>query len=470
MYKKIKHKKQILNITFLLLSAYLSINSLSNANAENLDKNNQLKDSKCFKDEQGQKVCVAHPLESNIDFDIDFNKRKIFAKANIIFSTKTHTDKIFFFFDPKINSIYLNNQKVIPIRMKAPGNEDWIFTLPIKNIKERNEIQLEYEVKNLTKWGFNWYPFYWKTDFSDSSDARFINMFAPASFEEDRYPMNYRFKFIGNKKQINLLTSGVEVKSNNNNEFKIKFDYWNNMASPYFDFTTKPYHIITFTYKSKYKNIPVTIYFKPSLGKGISLSDKNLESKTINIIKESLDKFENTFGAYAFNKLLVNLYSVKSGDLPLKEEYSMEYGGAIVSRFELIPHEICHQWFGRGASPKDGQAGFVDELICDWYDFNNHSKKVNELSKPTNLVGKNPFTLRTKEESYQDGTFFSEISWLFKNENQDIYSSLKSFYQKYRLSSYSKEDFINHLEKTYYGDLSLYFSKNINGNNIKAIK
>lgn len=447
---------------FCICFLYLFFTNFSNAYAE---VNNILTENKCFIDKNNKKTCIGHPTKLKVDFSLDFNKRKILARSNLRFKMKTNSDNVFFFFEPNIKTIYLNKEKVNYFISKTPQEEDSILVIPVKKNKNEYELDLEYEVKNLTKWGFNWSPFFWKTDFSDSIDARFTNAFSISSFEEDRYPITYNFNLIGNKKNINVITSGKGL-INNNNSLKIEFDSFTNSSSPYFEITTKHNYIVSFNYKGKYKEFPVTLYFKPTLAKENNLTNKELELKTIDIIKKSLKNFENTFGEYAFTKLVVNLYSLKSGDLPLKEEYSMEYGGAITSRFELIPHELCHQWFGRGASPKDGQAGFVDELICDWYDYDNPSKKTNNIRKPIRLVSSNIFTLRTKEESYQEGVFFSDISWLFKKENQDIYKTLRNFYQKYRLSSYSKEDFMKSLEDDYSGDLTLFFSKYIYGNNI----
>ncbi|MFN4152646.1 MAG: hypothetical protein ACK4IX_17015, partial [Candidatus Sericytochromatia bacterium] len=179
-------------------------------------------------------------------------------------------------------------------------------------------------------------------------------------------------------------------------------------------------------------------------------------------ISETIKKFETTIGQYAYDKLLVKLYSLQEGDLPLKLEYSMEYGGAIVSRFELIPHEICHQWFGRGASPIDGQSGFVDEVICDWYDYKNPVLKP-KLRKPTLLSSKDNFTLRTPEESYNEGVFLGEIDYIYKKNNVDIYHILRDFYQKYRLSNYSTNDFIKFFEKYNYKDLKPYFKRYVYG-------
>jgi hypothetical protein len=414
---------------------------------------------KCFK--SGSLACIGHPSASDIRFTVDIAKKVIRAKARIYFRTIPQAAKAFFLFDPVVREASLNNRKINVERLKAPGNEDNIIVVPLKPGKTDNILELEYEVKGLTRWGLNWQPFHWLTDFSDSSDARFINAFAPASFEGDRYPMTYTFEFKGLKVPINLYTSASLMQQPQKNIYKLGFAKWNNLAGPYFEFTTLKFTVEKFTYRGKYKPVPVLLYFPSNLAEA-----SNLTGQTENLVRMALDKFETTMGEYPFDKLLVKLYSLQKGDLPLIQEYSMEYDGAVISRQELIPHEICHQWFGRGASPADGEAGFADELICDWYDYNNPVKAPLKLRQPTRLISGNPFTLRTPEESYQYGLFLGETAYLFKQKNLNIYNFLKNFYRKYRLSSYSKEDFMKMLEQEYHGDLGPYFRRYVYGEKI----
>ncbi len=417
---------------------------------------------KCFTETGKIKVCVGHPNSSETNFIIDYPKKTIRAKSSLNFKISEQTNKVFFFFEPVVKKAFLNKSEVKTERRKTPGNEDWIIVIPVQpNLKEYN-LELEYDITKLTKWGHSWKPFWWLTDYSDSSDARFSNVFTPASFEAERYPMTYTFEFKGLKDELNLYTSASVTHKIGKNYYVLKFADWNNLAGPYFEFTSLKYQSHSFIYKGKYKPVPVTLYFDPSLGKPKGIKNNTIIKKTENIIRNTLKKFESTFGQYAFDKLLVKLYSLQEGDLPLKLEYSMEFGGAVVSRLELIPHELCHQWFGRGASPVDGQAGFVDELVCDWYDYNNPVKPP-KVEKPTLLSSKNSFTLRTPEESYREGKFFREMAYVYKQHNLDIYTFLKEFYQKFRLSGYSKDDFVKQLETGYPGDLKPYFKRYIDG-------
>jgi hypothetical protein len=418
---------------------------------------------KCFTESSGNRVCVGKPTTSNIHFTIDYPNKTIKARTELNFRASSHSAKVFFFLDPIVQKAMLNNKKIKVERRKTPGNENWIIVVPVQNSNKVFKLELEYNISGLTHWGLNWQPFWWLSDYSDSSDARFINAFSPASFEKDRYPMIYTFEFKGLKNPLKLYTSAAKIEKPKKNVFRLKFANWNNIATPYFEFTSLHYNSFSFRYKGKYQVIPVTFYLNPLLGKPLGRSDLSISTEAENMIRMTLDKFESSFGQYPFDKLLVKIYSLQKGDLPLSQEYSMEYGGAVVSRLELVSHEICHQWFARGASPQDGQAGFIDELICDWYDYNNPVKKPNMLRKPVLLSSKDLFTLRTPEESYQEGIFFAEIAYLYKQNGIDIYNVLKKFYQKYRLSSYNRDDFTRLLDELYPGDFQPYFNRYIYG-------
>lgn len=418
------------------------------------------KDDKCFNDKNSI-ICVGHPKENQVDFSISKTKKIISVKSKTIFEVNKKSDKVFFFLEPNVKKAKLNGKVINIKRQRAPKNEDWIITFPVTKGIDNYSLELEYNLPKLTDWSQNWKPFYFLTDFSDSTDARFTNLFTPSSFEEDRYPMTYSFSFYDFYENIKLYTSG-DLLEHKNNTYKIKFSDWNNTASPYFEFTTIPYKTHKFSYKGKYKEIPVTLYFKPNLGISKKLTTDKLALKAEQSIRKTLDNFEKKIGKYPFEKLLVKLYSLQEGDLPLSQEYSMEFGGAIVSRLELIPHELCHQWFGRGSSPKDGKAGFVDELVCDWYDYNNPIKKYKK--RPATILSTdNNFTLRTPEEVYNNGIFLAEIGYFYKEKNLSLYPTLSEFYNKYNLSSYSDKDFINLVQKNYGGSLDFYFKRYVYG-------
>jgi len=422
---------------------------------------------KCFTEASGKKICAGHPDSATVDFVVNKAKKTITAKASLTFHSELQSAKAFFFLQQPVIKAVLNGKIIRAERRKAPGNEDWIIVVPVEPGNQVNKLELEYNISGLTAWGLKWEPFHWLTDYSDSTDARFSNVFAPVAFEADRYPVTYNFSFIGLIKPLNLYSSAFQTKigpvivkqKKINQVYKLLFSKHNNMAGPYFEFTSQVYHTVTFNYIGLYQPVPVTIYFSPSILKG---KEEAVIRQAENLVRQTFDKFETTIGEYPFEKLLVKLYSLQNGDLPLSQEYSMEYTGAVVSRMELIPHEICHQWFGRGASPVDGTAGFVDELICDWYDYANPVKYPGKR-KPVIISQPNSFSLRTPEESYQEGVFLAEISHLYKHHNINLSNILKRFYNKYRLKSYSREDFFNILSEDYPGSLQPYFLRYVFG-------
>ncbi|HEY9839119.1 MAG TPA: hypothetical protein V6D23_01590 [Candidatus Obscuribacterales bacterium] len=415
---------------------------------------------KCFSmSDGGSRVCMGHPLSSVIDFRIEGGRRQISARARLSFEVAADADEVCFFLDPAVKRAVLDGKAVSAQRLRAPGNQDWITVLALADKRQVHSLELEYEVGGLTRWGLNWQPFNWVTDFSDSSDARFINAFAPASFEADRYPMSWNFSFTGIKAPLRVYTNASGVQQPDGAHFRLNFDARANLAGPYFEFSSKAYRTHSFSYQGYYQPIPVTIYLDPGIGRSRGLDATTLLRRAETRIRTTLRKFEASFGPYAFPALLVKVYSLQTGDLPLSQEYSMEYAGAVVSRMELIPHEICHQWFGRGASPRDGQAGFVDELICDWYDYGNPVASTSLAALPP--AGR--WTLRTPEGAYHEGRYMAGLAWLFRQQQRDVLASLRSFYRRYRQSSYGPEDFFAQLEADYPGDLQDYFRQHVYG-------
>ncbi len=426
---------------------------------------------KCFGHEKGL-TCAAKTLQSSLNLSIDVNKKQISAQAEIRFRVNTQAKFVAFLFTQQPEKVWLNGEPVAFARQMAPGGHEWLLQIPLlepfperqKSNQTEYQLKLNYQIKGLTAWGVRWQtPFFWRTDFSDSSDARFSNVLIPSGFESERHPMVWNFAFQGLKQPLRVFSNATEFAELGNGRFRLGFDQRFNLAMPYFEFSNAPLKSHSFAYQGLYTPIPVTVVIPQGLGRSKGISEKQVFSEAENRIRSSLSEFEQQFGAYAFPQLLVKLYSLQSGDLPLSQEYSMEYGGAIVSRMELIPHEICHMWFGRGASPQDAQAGFVDEVICDWYDYRSPFTAAQLKRPPTRLIPLQSWSLRTPEAVYAEGQFISGLQGLFQHKQRNLFVSLGRFYRKYRLKSYSEADFRRFLESEYGGDLSPFFSRYLEG-------
>lgn len=398
---------------------------------------------KCLSEAGDQTSCVGHPLRSDLRFHVDAGPQRIQAEARLDFRVASQAQRVWFLFDPTVASARLDGELVTTQRRKTPDGEQWIVSLPLKRQKATHQLELSYKVTGLTKWGLQWQPFRWVTDYSDSSDARFFNAFAPGSYEADRYPMIWSFEVTGLKRPLQVYSSATGISRSAANRVELSFDARSNLSAPYFELGETRYQVRDFSYRGLYQPIPVRVYLDPAIGQGRSAA--SMLNQAEKLTRSTLAQFETRFGPYAFAQLLLKVYSLQTGDLPLTQEYSMEYGGAAVSRMELIPHELCHQWFGRGASPADGRAGFADEVVCDWYDYAHRSMRPTSDDTPAKLMPASPWTLRTPEEAYQEGHFMGGVEWLLAQRKLSALPRLRDFYLRYRQSSYSGEDFLKAL-------------------------
>lgn len=405
----------------------------------NVQTHNQNAD-KCFDTSAGLS-CVGHPRQSEADFEVDARRHRIRARARLRFTVSPAARQVWFFFDPPVGSARLDGQPITVTAGQTPDHEQKLISLTLPATAGEHLLELDYQVSGLTPWGLHWQPFDWVSDNSDSSDARFINAFVPASYEADRYPMRWRFAFEGLHQPLQVFSSATGITRPEPHRVELRFDGHSQLSAPYFEIGETRYQVRNFSYQGLYQPIPVQIYLAAALGRGRSVA--SLLNQAEQLTRSSLHRFETDFGPYAFPQLLIKVYSLQTGDLPLSQEYSMEYGGAVVSRMELIPHEICHQWFGRGAAPADGRAGFVDEVVCDWYDYG-HRPQLPRRLEPMRLGS--PWSLRTPETAYQEGGFLGTAAWLLQQQGDDLLPLLREFYRRYRQRNYSAEDFLALLE------------------------
>lgn len=418
---------------------------------------------KCFGPAETQ-ACAVQPEYSRLALQIDLSKRQIQAQAEVRFRVPAQAKQAAFLFAQKAEQVWLNGESVPFKRQLAPGGQEWLLLVPISQTTQSQSLKLSYQIQGLTAWGLRWQaPFHWRTDFSDSSDARFSNVLIPSGFESERHPMVWDLAFHGLASPLQVFSNATEYQALGQGRYRLGFDQRFNLAMPYFEFSAAPLRSQTFAYQGMYTPIPVTVVIPQGLGQSKGWREKRVFAEAEKHIRSTLSEFERQFGPYAFPELLVKLYSLQTGDLPLSQEYSMEYGGAVVSRLELIPHEICHLWFGRGAAPQDGQAGFVDEVICDWYDYRTPASPHWRKRPPTRLVPPQTWSLRTPEAVYAEGAFVAGLQGLFQAKQRNLFGSLGRFYRQYRLKSYSEADFRQFLEAEYGGDLSAYFSRFLDG-------
>ncbi|MBT9547198.1 MAG: hypothetical protein IV090_17530 [Candidatus Sericytochromatia bacterium] len=394
------------------------------------------------------------------------DKKQISAQAEIRFQVPAQAKSAAFLFTQRAEKVWLNGEPVAFKRQLAPGGHEWLLLIPLneKGLQKEQQLKLLYPITGLTAWGLRWKkPFHWRTDFSDSSDARFSNVLIPSGFESERHPMVWNFTFRGLTQPLQVFSNATDYSERGKGLYRLGFDQRFNLAMPYFEFESAPLRSFNFAFQGLYSPIPVTLVIPKGLGKSQGLSEKQVFAEAEKRIRSTLFEFEHQYGPYAFPQLLVKLYSLQTGDLPLSQEYSMEYGGAIVSRLELIPHEICHMWFGRGASPQDAQAGFVDEVICDWYDYRTPFSNTQLKRPPSQLVPTQSWSLRTPEAVYAEGQFIAGLQGLFHHKQHNLFVSLGRFYRQYRLKSYAVADFRQFLEAEYGGDLTPFFSRFLEG-------
>jgi len=141
------------------------------------------------------------------------------------------------------------------------------------------------------------------------------------------------------------------------------------------------------------RKVPITLY--GSWFRGLYQGKKF--ARTISAV---LHELENDYGEFGHPSIIVYGKGNSGG---------MEHSGATETSLRSVDHELFHSYYGKGVMPANGSAGFLDEAMASWrdYDYFKSAKVDFELS---NVGNHGPYMRKTDRRSYSLGRkFFSYI-------------------------------------------------------------
>ena len=230
--------------------------------------------------------------------------------------------------------------------------------------------------------------------------------------------------------------------------WKIDFPAYFTCSSSYLHLTNKLVAVAGDIFHGQEQEIPVTVY-----GDDAYVVNSELP-RALAIMAE----LEAAFGPYAHPQMLI--YSARSAEPGLA---GMEYCGATMTNPRVLSHEIAHSWFGRGVMPANGNAGWIDEAIATWRDYQYVRAAGPPRRQPVNLAGFSKFRRDTTRDAYQMGLLLmSEIDFLLRDQG-GLRPVLRSLYLARRRRLIDTPFFQNFLEQQTGLDFTRIFARYVYG-------
>lgn len=383
--------------------------------------------------------------QANYQIVYDITNKKVNYQAIIQFQSLYNGYPIFDVVkNPKkilLNGIPVSNRSVV-----TPDQETTVRVLNRSVVPGSYEMIIEGEIleditferSGAVTSGF-WY--------NDQEDRSFLEKYLPTNLEFDQYKMNFTITQLGLKKQQIVYTNGIISPSNQVNSITIEFPDFYNSNSLFFhlldeETTTQ----VTANFRSKRSNkvIPVTIY-------GIMANQMAL-TNAMNSTMQILNQLEREVGPYPHDRLLIHLVPDDMG--------GVEYAAAIVSEQKNLRHELFHQYLSKGFMPVNGNASWIDEAICTWFDKN--KPKTNNMKGTYNLANQNTYTRTTDSKAYSHGVeFISYLDQYLINQGrpEGIMAYLRFIAGNRIKQRYSTQSFIFDMENFYQLPLDPIFKK-----------
>jgi hypothetical protein len=264
------------------------------------------------------------------------------------------------------------------------------------------------------------------TNMTDLPDARYFETWAPSSFEDDAFALTVSLDIQNSTTMHSLFTNGKVSHQDGSYHWSIQFPDYFTTSSFYFHLTNKILLTAQFSVQGTEKTIPITLYS----------SNSALIDQAKNLLPGWFREYERDFGPYPHENFTAYLQASGGG---------MEYSGATISSIGALDHELFHSWFARGVMPAEGRAGWIDEALASWRDYD-YFQAPSLLSRPpTFLANASAFEKSTPDNCYRDGRqLIAELDRVFAPFG-GMKPLMKDFFERYKHQVVTTEEFWNFL-------------------------
>ncbi len=196
---------------------------------------------------------------------------------------------------------------------------------------------------------------------NESRGVSFAGAYLPSNFQFDRIHLTVKLAVPASPAQ-RVFTNGTLEKTSTG--FQVTFPPGFTTSEPFLHLV--PAAAITektSTLRSiDGRDIAITAYAKKS-ALSSPQEGKQLLDDGQKIIAKTLAEMEQLFGPYPHATFVAQLWP---HTMPQDGGSGMEYAGATESALDALRHETIHSYFGRSLTPRDGNAGWIDEAVTTW--------------------------------------------------------------------------------------------------------
>jgi hypothetical protein len=387
--------------------------------------------------------------ESTSVIRIDLNSKKVTQETRILLLQPKAGNIAFDLVEPEVEA-WVDGTPSGVLEFETPGLETKLRA--IETPTEPGEHVLV--IRSAVGKGVAFDPagFALRFGMNDSEDRSFLEKYLPTNLEYDTYAMRFDFELVGGTLDDFDWYANGEWARKSNRRISLRFSTPFNCSSPFIRVFPRD---VTESLRGEYTTgdgrvVPIQI-FKLKTETSTDLA------RFLGKARQILTDLETRYGAWAHPALLIQAYG------QMTATGGMEYAGATQSAFLGLDHEIFHSYFGRGAMPENGNAGWIDEALATWRDHGYPLGNPPEL-EVGDLGANGLYTRTTNGDAYDlGGAFIAHLANLFGQKGLRLDATLARFYAQYRNQTYSTDDFQRQLETDYGESLEPLFQKYIYG-------
>ncbi|GAB5405168.1 MAG: hypothetical protein Aurels2KO_33990 [Aureliella sp.] len=269
------------------------------------------------------------------------------------------------------------------------------------------------------------------------TDGRtFLERYLPSSLESDQFAMTIHVDLSNVARPHRVIANGQPIQTSRG--WRVDYPPTSTCSSIYFHLLpVDRYFFSTSTATVADRSVPVSVYSTRAAGRPFHDSIKDRP-------REYLETLGSEIGFYPHQSFVAHVYPRSGG---------MEYSGATSCDPSALKHEVMHSWFGRGAHPADGNAGWIDEAITYWWvdrrsPITSPPQRLSDLQqRPARpLATPGEYRRMTPSAAYrQGGRFIGHVASEFKMHDVDMKQVLVDFLGRYSHGIYTNDQFLDHL-------------------------